>query len=77
MTELLEKAVAAVRRMPSAEQDSIAEAMLSLAGIGELLEIEPEHRAAVLEGMAQAAQGAFADGDASEIVARAFRRART
>ena len=77
MTDLLEKALAAVRQMPAAEQDSIAQAMFSLAHLGEPLDIEPEHRAAVMEGMAQTARGEFAEGSASEIVARAFERART
>lgn len=77
MTDLLEKAVEAVRQMPAAEQDSIAQAMLSLARIGAPDEIEPEHRAAVMEGMAQADRGEFAPGEASDIVARAFARSRT
>lgn len=76
MTDLLDRALEAVRRMPPAEQDSIAEAMLSLARIGRPLDIEPEHRAAVMEGMAQAARGEFAAGDAGAIVAAAFARAR-
>jgi len=76
MTDLLEKAVEAVRRMPPAEQDTIARAMFSLVHLGEPLDIEPEHRAAVMEGMAQAERGAFAEGNASEVVARAFQRAR-
>lgn len=77
MTDLLEQAVEAVRQMPAAEQDSIAHAMLSLAKIGEPLDIEPEHRAAVAEGMAQAARGEFVDGSAGDIITRAFQRART
>lgn len=77
MTKLLDQALAAVRQMPVTEQDAIARAMLSLAHIGDVLdEIEPEHRTAVMEGMAQARRGEFADGAASEIVARAFQRAR-
>ena len=77
MTDLLDRALEAVRRMPPAEQDSIAEAMLSLASIGRPRDVEPEHRAAVMEGMAQAARGEFAEGDAAAVVARAFDRART
>lgn len=76
MTDLLEKAVEAARQMSPADQDDLAAAMLSLMQIGEPLAIEPEHRAAVLEGMAQIARGEFAEGTASEIVARAFARAR-
>lgn len=76
MTDLLEKAVAAVRQMPAAEQDTIAQAMLSMAKIAEPLDIEPEHLAAVMAGMAQADRGEFVPGEPSEIVARAFARAR-
>lgn len=76
MTDLLEKAVEVVRQMPAAEQDNIAQAMLSMAKIGEPLDIEPEHLAAVMAGMAQADRGKFVEGEASEIVARAFQRGR-
>lgn len=74
MTDLLEKAVAAVGRMPAAEQDAIARAMLSLAQIGEDADgddMEPEHLTAVLEGLAQVERGEFAT---DEEVAAAFRR---
>ena len=71
MTELLGKAVETIRRMPPAEQDTIAQAMLSMAKIGELEDIEPEHLGAVMEGIAQAERGEFAT---DEEVAAAFRR---
>jgi hypothetical protein len=76
MTDRLEKAVAAVRRMPAAEQDAIAEAMLSLAQLADPLDIAPEHMAAVTAGLDQADRGAFVEGEADEIVAAAFARAR-
>ena len=75
MTELLEKALDAVRRLPPDAQDAVAEAMLSLAGIGStdepVIDIEPEHLGAVLDGLAQAERGEFAT---DEEVAAAFRR---
>ena len=71
MTELLEKAVAAVWQMPPAEQDAFAQAMLSLVDIGDVEDIEPEHLAAVMEGLTQADRGEFAS---EEEVAAAFRR---
>lgn len=74
MTDLLEKAVAAVRQMPAAEQDNIAHVMLSMVKIAEPLDIEPEHLAAVMAGLAQADRGEFVEGEATEIVARAFAR---
>lgn len=73
MTELLEKALAAVRKMPPDAQDAVAEAMLSLAEIGSdgAEEIEPDHLAAVLEGLEQAERGELAT---DEEVAAAFRQ---
>ncbi len=76
MTDLLEKAVAAVRQMPTAEQDNIARVMLSMAKMAEPLDIEPEHLPAVMVGLAQADRGEFVEGEAAEIVARAFARGR-
>jgi len=72
MTKLLEKAVEAVRRLPPDAQDDIARAMLQLAGSeSEPEPVEPEHLAAVLEGLAQAKRREFAS-DAE--VEAAFRR---
>ena len=72
MTKLLEKAVEAVRKLPSGSQDEIARAMLQLAA----QEAEPElidatHLPALLEGLAQAKRREFAS-DAE--VETAFRR---
>jgi predicted transcriptional regulator len=72
MTKLLEKALEAVRQLPSDSQDEIARAMLLLAQTDADPEpIEPAHLAAVLEGLAQAKRGEFAT-DAE--VEAAFRR---
>jgi hypothetical protein len=72
MTKLLEKAVETVRRLPSATQDEIARAMLTLAGDeGEPEGIDAAHLSAVLEGLAQATRREFAT-DAE--VKAAFRR---
>ncbi|WP_457106963.1 acetyltransferase [Methylobacterium sp. P5_C11] len=76
MTELLEKAVAAVRRMSVAEQDTIAQAILSLAQLAEPLDIEPENVAAVTAGLDQADRGAFVEGEAAASVAATFARVR-
>lgn len=72
MTDLLEKAVAAVRQMSADDQDTIAQAMLSMAKIADSLEIEPEHVAAVMASLEQADRGAFVEGEASTIIARAL-----
>lgn len=72
MTDLLEKAVEAVRRLAPEAQDEIARAMLRLAeDDGEPEPIDPADLSAVLEGLAQAERGEFAS-DAE--VEAAFRR---
>jgi predicted transcriptional regulator len=72
MTKLLEKALEAVRQLPSDSQDEIARAMLLLAQTDADPEpIEPAHLAAVLKGLVQAKRGEFAT-DAE--VEAAFRR---
>jgi hypothetical protein len=62
MTKLLEHALDAVLRLPAADQDEIARAMLSLArgDDGEPEAIDPAHLADVLEGLAQARRREFA-----------------
>jgi hypothetical protein len=71
MTNLLKKAVEAVERLPPANQERIARIMLTLAGEHDAPEeIDPEHLAGVLEGLAQAERGEYAS-DAE--VAAAFR----
>lgn len=71
MTKLLEQALEAVRRMPPDTQDAIAKFMLDLADEDEPELIPAEHRAAVLEGLAEVERGEFAT---DEEVAAAFRR---
>lgn len=72
MTELLEKAVEAVRQLPAKTQDEIARTMLELVGSeGEPQPIDATHLPAVLEGLAQANRREFAS-DAE--VEAAFRR---
>jgi hypothetical protein len=72
MTKLLEKAVEAVRRLPTESQDEIARAMLQLAAQeNEPEAIDPAHLLAVLSGLAQIGRGEFAS-DAK--VEAAFRR---
>jgi len=61
MTKLLERALAAVRRLPANTQDEIARAMLALAGDeGNLETIDPAHLPDVLESLAQAKRRQFA-----------------
>ena len=71
MNILLKRAVEAVRRLPSDNQEKIARVMLMLAGEGDEPEdIDPAHLEDVLESLAQARRGEFAT-DAE--IAAAFR----
>ena len=73
MTKLLDTALDTVRRLPPANQDEIARAMLSLAraGEGESEDIDPAHLLDVLEGLAQARRREFAtDADVAAAFAR-------
>lgn len=73
MTKLLEKALAAVRRLPSGNQDEIARAMLHLAaGKGEPEPVDQAHLPAVLQGLAQAKRRQFASDDEIEAAPRRF-----
>lgn len=75
MTKLLERALEAVRRLPSETQDEIARAMLLLASSGDAPEeIDAAHLPAVLEGLAQAKRREFASDAEVEAVFRRFDR---
>lgn len=63
--------------MQPAEQDAIANMMLGMVKTAEPLDIEPEHLAAVMEGMAQADRGEFVEGEARDLLARSFARVRS
>jgi hypothetical protein len=73
MTELLERAVEAVRQLPPEAQDEIARAMLRLADDdGEAEPIDPADLSVVLEGLAQANQREFASRADVEAAFRHF-----
>ena len=69
MTDIVDQAAEAMRRLPPAERDSMAQAVLSLAQGESPLDIEPEHLPFVLEGLAQIERGDFAT---DEEIAEAF-----
>jgi hypothetical protein len=72
MSKLLEKAIVKVRELPEADQDAVAELILSLAAKAEgPVVLDDETRAAIEQGMAQARRGEFAS---EERVAAFFRR---
>ena len=71
MTQLLERAIDAVRRLEPEDQDRIAGLMLNCASEDEAEDIDPEHLPDVLESVAQMERGEFAT---EEEVAAAFAR---
>ncbi|MCZ7659499.1 MAG: hypothetical protein M5U07_17325 [Xanthobacteraceae bacterium] len=75
MSDLLERALAVVRRWPAARQDEAAELLLALDRLGADPHVASEDElAAVDEALAQAERGEFAtDAQVEEAYAR-FRR---
>jgi hypothetical protein len=76
MTELLDKALEAVRRLSPERQDEIARTMLTLASGDDGLPepIDPAHLANVLESLAQARRREFATDTEVEAAFRRFDR---
>jgi hypothetical protein len=73
MTKLFEKALHAAQRLPAADQDEIAQLILSWMGDeGEPEEINAADLPGVLEGLAQAGRGEFASDEEVEAVFRRF-----
>jgi predicted transcriptional regulator len=72
MIKALEKAIAQINDLPPERQAYAALVLKQIADDdGTLFEVPAEHRAAVLEGLAQAERGEFAS---EEDVERALRR---
>jgi hypothetical protein len=75
MTELLERALQAVRRLPPEAQDQIAQAMLDLAaGDAEPEAVDPAHLPAIVEGLAQAKRREFSTEAEIEAAFRRFEK---
>lgn len=74
MSDILDQAVEAMRRLPPATRDSMAHAILTLAQGGAPVGIEPEHLPSMLEGLAQIERGEFTEGDPDTLVEAAFSR---
>lgn len=75
MTKMFDHAVDHVRSLPADVQDEIASWMLRLSGIRtEEAGIDPEHLAAVEEGLAEADRGEFATPEEIEEAFRQFER---
>ena len=73
MTDLLEMALEAIRKLPPESQDEIARAILDLMKDELVEKIDPEHLEGVLEGLAQADRGEFATDAEVEAVLHRFR----
>ena len=74
MTELMEKALAAVGNWPTARQNEAAEMLLALDRLGETYHASDEELAAIDEALAQAARGEFATEAEVEAAFARFRR---
>ena len=73
MSEILDRALETLQKLPPAEQDEIAHAVLALAGREEEPEpINPSDLSAVLEGMAQIKRGERATLQQVEAAYRRF-----
>jgi hypothetical protein len=59
MTDLMEKALAAIGRWPMARQDEAAEMLLALDRLGETYVASDDELAAVDEALAQVGRGKF------------------
>jgi predicted transcriptional regulator len=60
MTDLMEKALAAIGRWPTARQDEAAKMLLALDRLGETYLASEDELAAIDEALAQARRGEFA-----------------
>ncbi len=73
MTDLLEKAMVAVRKLPRRNQDEIAKTMFRLAeDSAESEAIDASHRGAVAEGLEQARRGEMATDAEAQAAFRRF-----
>ena len=74
MTDLMEKALAAIGRWPASRQDEAAEMLLALDRLGATYKASPDELAAIDAALAQAQRGEFATDAAIEAAFQRFRR---
>jgi hypothetical protein len=74
MTDLMEKALAAIGRWPSSRQDEAAEMLLALDRLGATYRASADELAAVDEALGQAERGEFATDAEVEAAFQRFRR---
>ena len=74
MTDLMEKALAAVGRWPASRQDEAAEMLLALDRLGTTYHASADELAAIDEALAQIERGEFASNAEIEAAFQRFRR---
>lgn len=74
MTDLMEKALAAIGRWPASRQDEAAEMLLALDRMGAIYTASAEELAAIDEALAQVERGEFASDAEVESAFQHFRR---
>ena len=75
MNQLLERALTAVRKLPSQDQEDIARVMLDLAERDNSIEqIDPNHLGDVLESLGQLRRKEFASDSAVQAAFASFER---
>ena len=74
MTDLMEKALAAIGRWPASRQDEAAEMLLALDRLGASYTASADELAAIDEALAQAQRGEFATDAEVEAAFQRFRR---
>jgi predicted transcriptional regulator len=74
MSDLMEKALAAIGRWPSSRQDEAAEMLLALDRLGMTYTASADELAAVDEALSQAERGEFATEAEVEAALQRFRR---
>jgi predicted transcriptional regulator len=74
MTDLMEKALAAIGHWPASRQDEAAEMLLALDRLGATYTASPDELAAIDEALAQAQRGEFASDAEVEAAFQRFRR---
>jgi predicted transcriptional regulator len=74
MTELLERALEAVKKLPAEAQDDIARLVLQFAGVAdrEPVALSPEERSAIARSKAAADRGEFATDEQVAAVWRKY-----
>ena len=74
MTDLMEKALAAISRWPAPRQDEAAELLLALDRLGSTYVASDDELAAIDEALAQGERGEFATDAQVEAAFARFRR---